>query len=110
MTLTAAIEALHSRYPGEFRTGVKSLHPAIFHNNPWVSKVENGEVIEMHYHSIQRSNQTSVAFINGYLEFLASTLALPIAPTHNRPVLYLEDKEKSWISQVQEILGKPTKF
>jgi len=113
MTLTVAIESLHKQYPDKYLTGVKSLHPAIFHANPNVVRMENGKDvrdIEMHYHDIQDSNQRSVSFINAYTSHLSKELDIPITPVSNRPVLYLEDTEKSWMSQVQEVTGKKIPF
>ncbi len=35
---------------------------------------------------------------------------MPVPLATNRPHVYLSNREKSWISQVQEITGKPSKF
>lgn len=113
MTLTVAIESLHNQYPGKYLTGVNTLHQEIFHNNPWITKMREDktvEVINMEYSSIHKSNSTATSFINGYTEFLAQKLQISIVPIANHPVLYLEDKEKEWISQVQEIVGKKIPF
>ena len=84
----------------------------IWENNPHISKVDpnEAEIIDCHYDLIQRSNQTSYTFLHGYTLDLGRRLKLPLSLEVNRPYLYLSDEEKSWISQVQEITGKPTKY
>lgn len=112
LTLTATVESLMSMYPDTFEVDVRSPTPAIWENNPHLTKIDDneGRLIELEYPLIHKSNQILTPFLNGYLYDVGEKLGIPLKLTVNRPYLYLSDQEKSWISQVQEIVQKPTKY
>lgn len=97
LTLTAAIESLHQAYPGEYETDVRTNHPTIWAHNPRITKIADSAAgvrqIEMHYPSINRCNQESIAFLAGYTEHLQSELGRPLRLRVNRPYLYLSPEE-----------------
>lgn len=68
------------------------------------------ELIECHYPLINRSNQTPVHFLQGFTEFLSEKLDVAIQPTEFRGDIHLSEKEKSWMSQVHEIVGTRVPF
>lgn len=111
---TAALESLHGQYPGQFVTDVDTAVPAVFENNPRVTPLgrEDPEVrvLPLEYPLIQACNQRPVHFLQGYTECLAAHLGIKLELTTNRPHLYLSADEMRWMSQVQEITGRPTKF
>jgi ADP-heptose:LPS heptosyltransferase len=104
MTMTAAIESLHATYPGQYLTDVRTPVPAIWQHNPRIAPLrdEEGEMLDLEYPSIHRSNQTPVTFLAGYTEDLGRKLGVPLCLTTNRPHLYLADEEKKWMDQVAE--------
>lgn len=115
LTMTAAVYSLHVSYPGRFLTDVRTPAREIWLHNPHITPLDENDpevrLIDMHYPSINRSNQEPVSFIAGYTEYLGEQLGLPLRCRINRPVLYLSEQELQWISQIQEIMpenrGRP---
>jgi ADP-heptose:LPS heptosyltransferase len=105
LTMTAAVESLHLTYPGEYQTDVRTPSPEIWQHNPRIIKVEDddpqAEKIDLHYPSINRSNQEHIPFLGGYTDDLARKIDRPLTLKVNRPCLYLSDDEKTWIDQVR---------
>jgi hypothetical protein len=97
LTLTCAIESLHMQYPGGYITGVVAGIMDVFANNPHVKPLcefeQDVKVIDVHYNSINVSNQTSAQFIRGYVEHIANELDIPLTLQVNRPYIYLTDDE-----------------
>jgi ADP-heptose:LPS heptosyltransferase len=102
LTMTAAVESLHRTYPGEYETDVRTSAYEIWQHNPHITKIEEGESIELKYPSINRSNQEHVPFLAGYTEDLGQKIGRPLSLKTNRPHLYLSDDERTWIDQVQQ--------
>ena len=107
---TAAIRDLHLSHPGKFITDVHSPCPAIFENNPYITKLDKNdpsvEKIRMDYPLIHKSNQSSYHFIHGYIQDMEKKLGVSITPTSFKGEVYISDTEKSWVSQVREIIGE----
>lgn len=110
LVMTAAIECLHKQHPGEFQTDIQTSCDDIFKNNPHVKTLENAQEIEMNYPLVNFCNQRPVHFIKGYCDYLAESLGVPIDTHTNRPHIYLSSEEKAWMSQVQEMVGRPIKY
>lgn len=112
--LTAAIRDLHCCCPEQFITDVRTPCPALWENNPYITTLNENdpdlEIIDCHYPLIHRSNQAPYHFIHGFIEFLNERLSLNIKPTAFKGDIHISDIEKSWISQVREIIGEDTKF
>jgi ADP-heptose:LPS heptosyltransferase len=112
LVMSAAIEMLHQQYPQMYLTDVDSPVPAIWENNPRVTKLVDDDVaiVELDYPLINRCNQELRHFLEGYVEDLGNKLQIPLRLTANRPFLYFSDEEKGWMSQVEEITRRPTRF
>lgn len=112
--LTAAVRDLHARYPGQFATDVRTSCPALWENNPHITPLDERdpdvEVIACEYPLIHRSNQEPYHFVHGFSAFLGSRLGLEIRPTAFKGDLHISDLEKTWVSQVEEIVGAPVPF
>jgi ADP-heptose:LPS heptosyltransferase len=112
--LTAAVRDLHAAYPGKFQTDVRTPCPALWEHNPYLTPLREGdpdvEVIDCHYPLIHRSNHTPYHFLHGFIDYLNDTLELAIKPTRFRGDIHVSTQEKSWISQVEEIVHRPTPF
>jgi hypothetical protein len=112
--LTAAVRDLHLAYPGEFATDVGTPCPALWENNPYITSLdendEDVEVIDCQYPMINRSNQAPYHFIHAFIEFLNDRLHLEIKPTAFKGDIYISDLEKSWFSQLREIIGTDVPF
>jgi ADP-heptose:LPS heptosyltransferase len=111
--LTATVRDLHQSYPGAFITDVRTPCPAIWDNNPYLTRLEEGvgvETIDCHYPLINHSNEAPYHFIHGFTEYLNDALGIRIRPTLFRGDIHISELEKSWFSQVEEVLGQPRPF
>ncbi len=113
-TLTAAIESLHTTYPGQYLTDARTSCDAVFEHNPHVTRLadEEAESFELHYDGLlSRCDAVPNPFLRGYCHDLAQRLGVPLELTTNRPHLYLSEEEKGWVNQVEEhFTRRPTKF
>lgn len=116
ITLTAAIESLHKTYPNEYITDVITDYPAIWENNPHIKSLkgyvssDTGQVIEMHYPTVNESSQIPHNFLSGFTTYLGKELNIPLNLAVNKPYLYLSDEEKIWVSQIKEITNNDLPF
>ena len=112
--LTAAVRDLHKAYPGQFVTDVRTPCPALWENSPYLTPLREQdpgvEVIDCHYPLIHRSNHAPYHFLHGFIDYLNEKLSLSIKPTQFRGDIHLSAREKSWISQVEEIFHRRTPF
>ncbi len=88
VVLTAAVRDLHRAYPGRFLTEVRTSSPALWENNPYLTRLNSEEpgvrTIVCHYPLIHRSNAAPFHFIHGFIEYLNDHLGLRIKPTEFR--------------------------
>jgi ADP-heptose:LPS heptosyltransferase len=107
--LTAAVRDLHRCHPGQFLTDVRTDHPELWANNPWLTPLDEEDpevrVVKCEYPLIQLSNQRPVHFIHGFIEDLNEQLGLRIRPTRLAGDIHLSQEEKSRPSPVEEIIG-----
>lgn len=112
--LTAAVRDLHLNYPGQFLTDTRTSCPALWENNPYITPLNQDdpdvETLDCEYPLIHQSNTAPFHFLHGFIEFLNQRLNLHIGPTLFRGDIHLSVVEKSWPSQVEEILHGPTPF
>lgn len=106
LVMTAAVHALHTQYPGEFLTDVRTPIPDIWFNNPHVTSLADNDSdarrIEMHYPQIHRSNQTPINFIDCYTQYLGEQIGRPLRNHRPTPVIYLTEQEKGWMTWPQQ--------
>lgn len=111
LTMTAAVYSLHITYPNEYLTDVRTSTPDIWKYNPHITQIADGDpearVIEMHYPSIQRSNQEAVTFLTGYTAYLGEQLGRPLYCKTNRPLLYLSEEEMRQNPVAEFFKGQP---
>lgn len=98
IVMTAALDMLHKQYPGRFITDVKTHHNDIFLNNPNITKLDP-KASDVHhfwtsYPLINKSSQTPVHFIEGYLDWFSKKLDIDLYMNANRPSLYMSEEEK----------------
>ncbi len=97
--LTAAVRDLHAAYPGQFQTDVRTSASELWEGNPHLTPLEEGDPavrsLTMHYPLIHRSNQTSLHFIHGYLQYMEDQLGVSVPLTRFCGDLYLSDAEKA---------------
>lgn len=94
MTMTTAIKSLHDLYPGRYLTAIETLYPEIWKNNPFLSDVKEGKVIELGYPEIQKAGDVSINFLQGFILDLEKKLNIHLRLTTNKPDLYFTDNEK----------------
>ena len=112
--LTAAVRDLHKCHPGQFLTDVRTSCGALWENNPYLTKLDEHdpevEVVDCHYPLIHKSNQLPRHFIEGFMDFLSERLGVRIVPTAFKGDIHVSAREKSWFSQMREILGQDIPF
>jgi ADP-heptose:LPS heptosyltransferase len=112
--LTAAVRDLHTAYSGQFLTDVRTPCPALWENNPHITALREQdpgvELIDCHYPLIHRSNHTPYHFLHGFIEYLNERLGLTIKPTLFRGDIHLSPREKSWISQIEQLTHQRVPF
>ena len=112
--LTAAVRDLHAAYPRRFITDVRTPCPALWEHNPHLTPLAENDPavcrIDCHYPLIHRSNHAPYHFIHGFMTFLNERLGLTIEPTAFRGDIHLSPREKSWFSQVEEIVKQLVPF
>jgi len=101
-------------YPGQFVTDVRTACPELWENNPWITPLETGtgevEVIDCDVPLINRCNEAPYHYLHAFVEFLNDRLGLQIKPTLYKGDIHLSDREKSWYSQVRELVGIDSPF
>lgn len=93
-TLTAAVYSLKKQFP-DYEIDVKTPYAAIWENNPDITPLNGGKLLEVHYPLINKSNHVPATYLHGYTAFLASELRIPLTLQTNRPMLYLAEGEKA---------------
>ncbi|NBR87742.1 MAG: ADP-heptose--LPS heptosyltransferase [Proteobacteria bacterium] len=114
VVLTAAVRDLHLTYPEQFLTDVRTSCPQLWEHNPHITPLDEKdpevEVLDCHYPLIHRSNRSPRHFVEGFTEFLSDKLNRQITPTAFKGDIHVSKKEKGWISQVREIVGRDLPF
>lgn len=115
LAMTAAVYSLHKAHPGKYVTAVETSCPAVWENNPDVVSLDaaralNAEEVQCHYPLIHQSNQRAVHFLEGYVGFLEDNLRVRVPLMTNRPLVYISNREKTWLNQVQETTGYKGRF
>jgi hypothetical protein len=110
--MTAAVDSLHKAHPGRFVVDVESCAPAVWEGNPGVRKLsgearDSAERHEIKYEAINKSNELPIHFMEAYCWGLSEALGVRIPLSRNTPHIVIKDEEKSWHSQVTDILGAP---
>ena len=112
--LTAAVRDLHQTYPGQFLTDVRTPFPDLWENNPYLTSLDSADpdvtTLECHYPLIDNSNTTPHHCIHGFRHFLNEELKLSIKPTTFWGDIHLSELEKSWYSQIHEIVRSDVPF
>lgn len=92
LVMSAAIYSLHRTHPGKFQTAIQTHADELFQYNPDISECD-GELVEMHYPEIHRSDERGIHFMQAYCEFLESVLGVRVPLLTNRPRVYLSKSE-----------------
>lgn len=105
--LTAAVRDLKKAHGDDFAVGVKTSCHHIWENNPYIVPLREDypdvEVIKVEYPLIHKSNVAPYHFVHGYAQFLEEKLGVKIPLTKFSGDIHISDKEKGWISQVEEL-------
>jgi ADP-heptose:LPS heptosyltransferase len=112
--LTAAVRDLHKCYSNHFITDVRTSCPHLWENNPYITALDEADpkvtVLQCEYPLVHQSNHLPVHFIQGFIDFLNQKLKLQIQATAFKGDIHISDVEKSWVSQVHEIIGQDIPF
>lgn len=114
VVLTAAVRDLHKCYPNYFKTDVRTPCPQLWENNPYLAALDEADpevlTLRCDYPLIHQSNHLPVHFLHGFVEFLNQKLKLQIKVTEFKGDIHVSELEKSWFSQVREVLGEDVPF
>jgi len=106
LMLTAAVRDLKLSHP-HIEIGVETSCKEIWENNPHITKMkENDDGVEffkVDYPLVHKSNNGQYHFIHGFRKDLEEKLGLVIKPTVFKGDIHISDKEKSWMSQIEEM-------
>jgi len=104
--LSAAIRDLYLSHP-EIGIDVRTSAEEIWENNPYVVKLnekhKDVEDIHVDYPLIHESNEGQYHFIHGYRKDIEKKLGVSIKPTKFKGDIHISKKEKSWMSQIEEM-------
>ena len=101
--MTIAVRDLHLAHPGKYRTDVRTRWPDLWKNNPYITKLEEGQQINLGYPLIQNSG--SMSFSDGFRLDLANQLGIDIPQTSMNIDIHLTTEEKK-----QNFLQEKTKY
>ena len=105
--LTAAVRDLYRAHGDRFVIGVDTSCRAIWEGNPYITRLDPAEAgcetFHCDYPLVQRSDQSPYHFIHGFVQDLEQKLDVRIPVTEFKGDIHLSDREKGWISQVEEL-------
>lgn len=112
LIMSGTLRDLHLTYPKEFVTDIRSPCNEIFHNNPYVTPISNGDgkVVDMQYPIIHHSGYMGYHFSDGYRLFLQEVIGKPIRKTSMRPDIFLDQNELNWVNPVRTECGCDGKY
>lgn len=111
LVLSAAIRSLHLTYPGEYVVDVDCTARELYDGNPDVQRFQGHDIWgEVHYDSINRSDQEPHHFAEAMCRGVAKIIGKPVPLQTNRPVLILSDNEKDWSGVLKDIAPEPIPF
>jgi len=107
--LTAAVRDLHRCYPNQFLTDVRTAHPGLWENNPYITPLDENDpevrMLNCQYPLIGVANVRPVHFVHGFIDDLNQQLGLRIKPTRIAGDVYLSESERKMPSLVHELIG-----
>lgn len=108
--LTAAVRDLHRLHPGSFVTDVRSACPDLWRHNPFITPLEEGrrgvDVLDCEYPLIHECNTQPKHCLNGFVEFLAQRLGIPLRLTECRGYVPLSAAERRQPGLVRRRMGR----
>lgn len=111
LMLTAAVRDLHKQFRDEFEISVATSAKALWDNNPYICDKEGDKIeIGCEYPLIHRSNSGPWHFIHAFHHFIGEKLGVHLEPTEFRGDIHLSERERHWMSQIQEITKMPLPF
>jgi len=102
LVMSTALRALHTAYPNEYQTDVRSPAQEIFQNSPYITPLNEDDPdvkkIDMLYPEIHKSGESGKHFTDGHRLFLARTLNKSIPQVTMRPDIFLTQDERLWLN------------
>lgn len=106
LTFTRALSDFAQSYP-DYEVDVRSACPAIFENNPWLTPLEESEaeVFDITYDEINQSGWSGEHWTDAFRHDVEKKVGVEIKKTSIKPELWISEKEKGWINQVETEFG-----
>jgi ADP-heptose:LPS heptosyltransferase len=114
LMLTAAIRDLHQQYPQKFVTDVRTSADALFENSPYITKLDDKDpdlfIIKAEYPLVHDCNEGPWHFVESFHQDFENKLGIRVKPRFMRGDIHISAAEKSWFSQIYEILGRDVPY
>jgi len=106
LTMTRAVVDLKQSHT-DFEIDVKTPCPEIWENCPYLTplKESESEVFNIRYDGINRSGWSGEHFTDAFREDIEKKLDIKIKKTGIKPDIWLSDREKGWINQIEQDFG-----
>lgn len=112
--MTAVVRDLHLCHPGCFAIDVRSLYPMVWEHNPYLVPLREDdpstEVLELTEITSRLSADGTQHALHCFTIYLNSLLNLNVKLTALKGDIHLSEEEKSWTSQVAELVGKSVPY
>lgn len=97
MVMEMCIHSLRLQFKDRYEVGVETSCDAIYENHPYVKKFNFSQayLVPMHYDLINWSDNVPVHFGQGFCEWLAKELKIPLRLQVNRPRVYFSPEEEA---------------
>src|SRR6185437_13151054 len=114
VAFTAAIRDLHQCYPNQFLTDVQSSYPAVWEHNPLITPLREAasdvELIECGPRDVLEEATQFYHALHRCIHFVNRRLGVRIRLTRFKGDIHISELEKSWYSQIAEIVGAEIRF
>lgn len=102
VVLSAAIRDLHKAHPGKFITDIRCPWPALFENNPYITKLDDKEAerVQCEYPLIHQADQCGLHFLHGFIQDFERKFGIQIPLTEMKGDIHMTDAERAMPPQV----------
>lgn len=105
--MTTAVKMLAQQHGDKFELGYTGTASELFRGNPHISgfKHSEGRELRTNYPLIHKCGERPVHFIQGYIDYLADELRVPLELTQNYPDIHLTKREISSAGPLYKKVG-----
>lgn len=112
--LLYGIASLHKSHPGKFLTDVRVTARELFDGCKFITPLDEKDpevgILKCDYPDIHKSNAYPVRFATAFGNFLEDKIGVKIVSTRFSGLIEITPQEHSWLSAVNEILGRDVPY